>query len=176
MNMLTRTMCTAYIHAHKTFHADTHRHSTTYTTHTLIYRNTHTYMRVCAHPHACTPYQHPQCTYVLLHMYVHHIYTTQHVTCKHTPHPGTHSARRAHHPYQPHTTNTHLESRRGPWAVKAERSSSPHMRGSLGREAWVPLPPGGRPALSTPSSRSPGQRGKDRAAADTSLLDPGTPT
>lgn len=131
--MLTRALCTADTHAHKTFHAYTHRHSITYTTHTLIHRHTHTYTRVCTHRmHVLHTNIHSAHMYSCI-LCTSHIYHTTRYMWAYTP-PGTNAAHKAHHPYQPRTTNACPESSQGPWAVGAERSPSTHTPCSLGAE------------------------------------------
>lgn len=86
------------------------RHSNTHKC-TLIHRRiTPTHKRMHT-TYAHTPYQHLQCTRVLMHMHTHHIYTTLHATHMHMPHTGTHTAHEA-----PHITSTPLDSRQGPGA------------------------------------------------------------
>lgn len=144
-------------------------HTHTYTqTYTHLHTSVRTPTCMCSIPtsivHTCT-----------LAYYVHHIYTTRHATCGHTPPQvrmlPTRRTTRINH--APPTPALNPRKARGPSGLKGApplTRRAPWVQRGLGPTA------GGRPGLSTPSSRSPGQQGRDRAAADAGLLDPGTPT
>lgn len=102
--------------------------------------HTHTYTQTYTHLH--TSVRTPACMCSILTSIVHmyscilctsHIYHTTRYMWAYTP-PGTNAAHKAHHPYQPRTTNACPESSQGPWAVGAERSPSTHTPCSLGAE------------------------------------------
>lgn len=167
--MLTRALCTADTHAHKTLHAYTPR-----TPHTHLYTHLHTPTHECAHTrkHVLHTNIHSAHMYSCILCTSHIYHTTRYMWAP--PQVRTLPTRRtARINHAPPTPALNPRKARGPSGLKGApplTRCAPWVQRGLGPTA------GGRPGLSTPSSRSPGQQGRDRAAADAGLLDPGTPT
>lgn len=153
----------------------THTGAAPRTPHTHLYTDIHTPTHECAHTHMHVLHTNIHSA----HMYscilcTSHIYHTTRYMWAYPPQVRTLPTRRTTRiNHAPPTPALNPRKARGPSGLKGApplTRRAPWVQRGLGPTA------GGRPGLSTPSSRSPGQQGRDRAAVDAGLLDPGTPT